>query len=148
MSAPRIAHLIKLAVGVDDVAHLERIQEARRAAARASGQPPIARHVTRSRPKRAAEVLAGGSMYWVVRGLLQVRQRIVSLEAVTGDDGVPRCAIGLDDSLVRVLPRPCRPFQGWRYLDPADAPPDLDGTGETDEMPPHLVAELRELGLL
>lgn len=141
-------HLIKLAVGVDDVAHLVRIQEMRRAVARQEGRPPIARHITRSRPKRADDVLAGGCMFWVIRGLLQARQRIVSLEEVVGDDGIPRCAIGLDDELVRLAPRPCRPFQGWRYLDPAEAPPDLREQSAGEEMPPELLAELRDLGLI
>jgi len=148
MAKTGTVHLIKLAVGVEDVAHLQRIQETRRACARVEGRPPIARHITRSRPKRSEDVLAGGSMYWVIRGLLQVRQRIVSLEEAIGEDGIPRCAIGFDDELVRVAPRPCRPFQGWRYLDPAEAPPDLDGEGGDAGMPPELLAELRELGLL
>ena len=148
MGSSGTTHLIKLAVGVDDVAHLQRIQEMRRAAARAEGRPPVARHVTRSRPKRADDVLAGGCMFWVIRGLLQARQRIVSLEEVVGEDGIPRCAIGLDDELVRLVPRPCRPFQGWRYLAPAEAPPDLGEQSAGEEMPPELLAELRELGLL
>jgi len=143
-----LVHLIKLAVGVDDIAHLARIQEGRRAEALARGAPAVARHVTRSRPKRAADILAGGSIYWVIRGLIQVRQRIVGIEDVTGADGISRCAIAFDAALVRVTPRPCRPFQGWRYLDPADAPADWTASTDEGDLPPELAAELRELGLL
>lgn len=148
MTKTGTVHLIKLAVGVEDVGHLSRIQDARRAQAEREGRPPIARHITRSRPRRASDVLDGGCMFWVIRGLLQVRQRIVELEDVTGEDGVPRCAIGLDATLVRVTPRPCRPFQGWRYLDPGEAPADLGQGNESMDMPPELIAELRDLGLL
>ncbi|MFN4089577.1 MAG: DUF1489 family protein, partial [Alphaproteobacteria bacterium] len=111
MTRPAIVHLIKLAVGIEDVGHLARVQAERRASARARGETPVARHVTRSRPKRSTAVLAGGSIYWVIRGLVQVRQRIVGIEDVVDADGVPRCALALDDGLVRVVPRPCRPFQ-------------------------------------
>ena len=142
-------NLIKMAVGIEDVPHLARVQQQRRDAARERGEPPIARHVTRSTPRRAEDVLDGGSIYWVVRGFVQVRQRILDLECTVGGDGVPRCAIVLDEILVRTAPRPCRPFQGWRYLAAKDAPPDLPGTGlGEDELPPELAMELRELGLL
>ena len=143
-------HLIKMAVGIEDVPHLARVQQQRREQARARGEAPVARHLTRMTPRRSAELLDGGSIYWVIRGLVQVRQRILALDAATGSDGVPRCAIGLDAALLRVVPRPCRPFQGWRYLDPADAPPDSSapGAADSDELPPQLAAELRELGLL
>ncbi len=142
-------HLVKMAVGIEDVPHLARVQQQRRDAARARGEAPIARHLTRMSPRRSAEVLDGGSIYWVVRGFIQVRQRILGLERVTAEDGTPRCAILLDAQLVRVAPRPCRPFQGWRYLDPADAPDDLPETAtDGTDLPSHLVAELKELGLL
>ena len=142
-------NLIKMAVGVEDVPHLARIQQQRRDAARGRGQPPVARHVTRMTPRRTDEVLDGGSIYWVIRGFVQVRQRILDLECTVGEDGISRCGIVLDEILVRTQPRPCRPFQGWRYLQPKDAAPDLAGLGSgEDELPPKLMMELRELGLL
>lgn len=140
---------MKLAVGIDDVDHLAAVQRRRREQAAADGLPAISRHVTRNFPRRSDEVLAGGSMYWVIKGTMLVRQRIVGLERATGPDGVPRCAVLFDPELVPTAPRPCRAFQGWRYLDPADAPPDFDRRGEIDaDMPSELREELRALGLL
>ena len=142
-------HLLKLAVGVDDIDHLAAIQERRRQEAAAAGRPPVARHMTRSMPRRAEEVLDGGSIYWVIRRVIQVRQRIVGLDIVTADDGTPRCAISLDAELIPTEPRPCRPFQGWRYLEPDAAPPDASGDVLVDaDMPQPMREELRALGLL
>ena len=142
-------NLIKMAVGIEDVPHLARVQQQRRDAARDRGEPPVARHVTRMTPRRTEDVLDGGSIYWVIHGFVQVRQRILDLECVTGEDGIARCGIVLDEILVRTNPRPCRPFQGWRYLHPKDAAPDLAtmAAGD-DELPPELAMKLRELGLL
>lgn len=142
-------HLIKLSVGVESFEHLQRIQDGRRAAARERGEPPVARHLTRSTPRRAEEVLDGGSIYWVIRGVIQARQRVIGLESATNPEGLPRCAIVLGEPLVRTVPRHCRPFQGWRYLRPEDAPPDLGSAEELAEtMPPEMLAELKELGLI
>ena len=142
-------NLIKMAVGVEDVPHLARIQQQRRDAARGRGEPPVARHVTRMTPRRGEAVLDGGSIYWVIRGFVQVRQRILDLECTNGEDGVQRCGIVLDEILVRTAPRPCRPFQGWRYLQPKDAPPDIPSLAAGDEeLPPELALKLQELGLL
>lgn len=101
-------------------------------------------------PKRLAEIAGQGSIYWVIRGTLCCRQAIAAIEPFTGTDGISRCRIVLDPSIVPVAPRPCRPFQGWRYLEPADAPADLDaggGSGLT-ELPEALRRELASLGLL
>ena len=141
-------HLIKMAVGVETTDHLAQIQAERRAQRAAAGEPEVARHLTRNTPRRAAEVLGGGSMYWVVRGHILVRQRILALEDARNPEGLPRCGIALHEELVRVFPRRCRPFQGWRYLEPPDAPPDLTMDAPDDALPPALEAELRELGLL
>jgi hypothetical protein len=138
-------HLIKLSVGTQDVADLARWHRDPRSHA-PDGLP---RHVTRMRPKRVEELLAGGSVYWVIRRMVQCRQRIVRLDEVRWDDGVPRCALVLDPELVRVAPRTKRPFQGWRYLPAADAPRDLGTWREGDEdLPPRLSAALAEIGVM
>lgn len=138
-------HLLKLSVGPRDVAQLQAIQ-----ARRAEVDPPL-RHHTRMRPKRDAELVAGGSIYWVVAGFLQVRQRILDIREDTWDDG-SRCAgLVLDPALVPVAARPVKPFQGWRYLAPEAAPPDIRDGAEAlgaDALPDSLRRALRDLGLL
>ena len=138
-------HLLKLCVGADTVEDLLDWQAARRAEA---PDRPLA-HVTRMWPKREAEILAGGSIYWVIRGVILARQRIVALEPVEGADGIRRCAIVLDPAIHRTRPAPRRPFQGWRYLDPADSPADLsDARAADDRLPPELDAALAAIGVL
>jgi hypothetical protein len=139
-------HLVKLCVGADGVGDLLAWQAERMRAAEAEGRPPLPVHVTRMWPKREAELLAGGSLYWVFRGLVLCRQRILSLAPCRGADGIERCAITLDPVAVRVRPVPRRPFQGWRYLPAAEAPPDLE-PGEGPDLPPKLAAELAEIGI-
>jgi hypothetical protein len=135
-------HLIKLCVGVSE---LKEFEEWRREEQRARRSM---QHVTRMFPKRSTEILKGGSIYWVIRGLVSVRQRILKLETVTGRDGIQRCRIVFDPDYVLVRPTPRRAFQGWRYLDPADAPPDLTRRSGLARLPDALRAELAELGLL
>jgi hypothetical protein len=143
-------HLMKMAVGV---ASLDELREAR---ARRIVQLGGSWVYTRNHPRRAAAVLAGGSLYWVIRGQIRVRQRITGFTAERDDKGRAYCLIAVDPTLVPTLARPWRPFQGWRYLTPADAPPDLSAGGppkgaeqEADgPMPARLAAELRALGLL
>ncbi|MDJ0823898.1 MAG: DUF1489 domain-containing protein [Rhodobacter sp.] len=141
----KFINLIKLSVGSESVEGLARWQ----ASATAKGPDGLPRHVTRMWPKREADILNGGSIYWVIKGVTLCRQRILRLDEVTGGDGIRRCAIVLDPTLVRVAAAPKRPFQGWRYLDPAGAPPDLRGraSGEPD-LPPKLSAALAEIGVL
>ena len=142
-------HLLKMAVGVEDVPHLAEIQKRRRAEARAAGRRPVARHLTRNSPRRTEEVLDGGSIYWIIRGYIQVRQRIIGIEPVENAEGRVRCGLMLAAKLVRTLPRRHRPMQGWRYLDPASAPPDaVGGSARTGPLPPEMEAELRALGRL
>jgi hypothetical protein len=93
------------------------------------GKPAIPFHDTRMSPKRAEEMLAGGSIYWVIKHFIIVRQRLVGFEQVKDKDGKNMCRVHLDPELVRTKPRKKRPFQGWRYLEPGDAPADLDGKG-------------------
>ena len=138
-------HLMKLSVGTEDVADLAEWQ----ASARAKGADGLPRHITRMWPKRADEVLAGGSIYWVIKGVLLCRQRIVRVDEVDRGDGISRCAIVLDPEVIRTRSAPRRPFQGWRYLDPADAPPDLPaGRASEEALPPALSAALAELGVI
>ncbi|MFB1025081.1 MAG: DUF1489 domain-containing protein [Octadecabacter sp.] len=138
-------HLQKLSVGTENVADLAAWQASKRAQA-PDGLP---RHVTRMWPKRAEELLSGGSIYWVVKGSLLCRQRIVRLDEYIGTDGIRRCAIVIDPELIRVVPSLKRPFQGWRYLKPEDAPKDLPAGRENEEaLPPSLSAALAEIGIL
>lgn len=112
-------HLVKLCVGVHDVEHLRSLQRAR-----LETDPPL-RHRTRNFPRRSEELLAGGSLYWVIAGTLRVRQRLLDIVEVPAADAGHHCALILDPHLVVVEARQVKPFQGWRYLDPAAAPPDL-----------------------
>ena len=138
-------HLLKMAVGVADLGELRRIRAARR---KERGGSWV---YTRNHPRRAEEVLAGGSIYWVIRGQIRVRQRVTGFRGERDDNGRGYCLIEVDPELVPTLLRPWRPFQGWRYLTLADAPPDARraGSGEAGEAPPAaMLAELRALGLL
>jgi hypothetical protein len=137
-------HLLKLCVGAESVEDL---------AAWQASQAPLwpkgrAVHVTRMWPKRAAELLDGGSLYWVIKGVVLARQRLVALEPVDEGDGVQRCALILDAAIVRTEPQPRAPFQGWRYLAPDAAPRDLaGGRARDDRLPPALAAALAEMGV-
>lgn len=140
-------HLIKLCVGCDDVADLAGWIEERLAQRRRAGLRPVHIHRTRMAPKRRDEILDGGSLYWVIKGVVRVRETILDLEAATGDDGLSYCDIVLSGALTQVSPAPWRPFQGWRYLDAERAPRDLV-SGKGDDLPPELAAELGRLGLM
>lgn len=141
-------HLIKLCVGCDSIADLAVWQKERLKQQRAQGKKkPELIHITRMMPKRSAELLDGGSLYWVIKGFVAVRQRLVDIRAVRRG-GVPHCGLVYDKVLVTVRPRPCRPFQGWRYLDGADVPPDLPRGRGGNDLPEHLRRELATLGLL
>ena len=135
-------HLMKLCVGVHDPAELRAYQAERRA----TGQP--LRHLTRHMPRRTPELLEGGSLYWVIDGIMLVRQRIASLDPATRADGTACAAIGLDPAVVAVAGRPVRAFQGWRYLRGEDAPDDLAARSDEATMPHALAQRLRELCLL
>ena len=133
-------HLLKLCVGAESIEDLQRWRDRI-----APGGQPMA-HVTRMFPKRREELLEGGSLYWVIKRVIQARQRIVGLDEVSGKDGIRRCAIMLDPELVRTNPSPKRPFQGWRYLKGEDAPGDLPQNSGGDELPEDLRRKLIELG--
>lgn len=141
----RTTHLIKLSAGTDSVDSLMDWQGMRRA----QTEDGLPRHVTRMWPRREDEVLNGGSIYWVIKGLIQCRQRILRLDPVTGADGIKRCALVLDPEITRTAAAPKRAFQGWRYLAAADAPPDLPGSrAEEEPLPPALAGALAEIGVL
>jgi hypothetical protein len=142
-------HLIKLSVGTDSIRDLEEWVTGRVAAKVKAGEKPEHTHRTRMVPKRVEELRDGGSMYWVIKGQISARQKIIDIRPFTDDQGISRCFIVMEPDLVPVMPRPCRPFQGWRYLKDNEKPADVTaGFGELAEMPEELRRELRELGLL
>lgn len=142
-------HLLKLCVGCESVEDLLEWQTERAAERRAAGADPRPFHVTRMWPRRESELLDGGSLYWVIKGLVLCRQRVVSLEAETGGDGIERCRLRLDPEVVRTSPQPRRAFQGWRYLRPADAPGDLVAVAPgVGALPTALAAGLAEIGVI
>jgi hypothetical protein len=142
-------HLIKLCVGAESIEELESWQVQRLAAYKRAGQPTFLRHTTRSMPKRRAELIAGGSLYWVIKGWVACRQRIVGLDQVVGLDGVERCDIVLEPVNHRVDPRPHGPFQGWRYLNAMDAPSDLSSmSAGVADMPEEMRKHLKALGVI
>jgi hypothetical protein len=142
-------HLLKLCVGCDTVSELAEWQVERLAQLRKARKTPELRHRTLQTPRRRQEVLDGGSLYWVVKGFILVRQRIVDLRSDVKDDGTACCGIVLDPVLVATRPHPRRAFQGWRYLEAADAPPDVKGFADApDDIPRGMREELRELRLI
>jgi hypothetical protein len=142
-------HLLKLCVGCDSIRDLEEwIEEQRRYASR-RGVAHDQRHTTRMVPKRAAEIVGGGSLYWVIKGQIACRQKLLAIEPFVDGEGIGRCDLVLDQTVVPVSPRPFRPFQGWRYLEAKDAPPDLSFSGGGNgAMPEQMRRELAALGLL
>ena len=131
-------HMIKLCVGVDNVEDLAEWQDKRVKELVKKGKPPNPSHDTRMTPKRAEEMLAGGSLYWVIKNHIIVRQKLIGFEQVKDKEGKAMCRVHLDPELIRTKSRKKRPFQGWRYLEPGDAPPDIDGKG------PALSADLEQ----
>lgn len=142
-------HLIKLCVGVDSIEELADWQQGRLAEQRKAGETPRLWHTTFQTPKREAELLDGGSIYWVIKGAVQVRQGIVGFEPGAKSDGSKGCRILLDPALVPVRPMPRRAFQGWRYLTAEDAPPDLlRALKALADMPAKMRRDLAELCLI
>jgi hypothetical protein len=137
-------NILKLCVGADSVEDLVDWQNSQRPRWPAG----CAIHVTRMWPKREAEVTGGGSLYWVIKGVVLARQRILRLEEVSGSDGIRRCALVLDAEVIRTEGAARRPFQGWRYLDPAESPRDLVKGREREEaLPEGMALALAEMGL-
>lgn len=132
-------NLIKLCVGADTPEDLRQWRAGRKAA----GHRPIVH--TRQTPKRAGEILAGGSLYWVFKGVILIRQSVLAIETV-GEGVQRRCEILLDEAMIQTAPQPRRAFQGWRYLEPKDAPADLATLIAGGDLPAELARQLRELG--
>ena len=142
-------HLIKLCVGAASIEDLAAWQRGRLAELKKSGKKSQLFHTTFQTPKRQAELLDGGSLYWVIKGVIQVRQRIVGFGEGHKKDGSPCCLILLDPALVPVRPLSRRAFQGWRYFDAADAPADLKrGEKKLADLPPKMRRDLADLGLI
>ena len=140
-------NLLRMAVRIESISQLKEIQTERRALTDGRRLHTF----TRNMPKRADELIDGGSIYWVVKRLIRVRQMIIGIEKMTNDEGKNFCAIELDPSHTLLDPRPQKPFQGWRYLKPEESPPDAPKGGAMDfdsGMPSEMMMELKELGLL
>ncbi len=142
-------HLIKLCVGCDSIDDLKDWVSARLKEQKKRGQKPEHIHTTRMVPKRADELTDGGSLYWVIKGQVMCRERILDIRPFVDKDGIGRCHIVMDGRIKPVMPRPYRAFQGWRYLADNDVPTDIGKAAPgVAAMPEHLRRELRELGLL
>ena len=142
-------HLIKLCVGCDSVQELEDWIAQKLKERRKRRLKPEHIHTTRMVPKRTDELLAGGSLFWVIRGAIMCRQTLLDVRPFIDKEGVGRCRLVLEPKPVLVAPRPFRAFQGWRYLAVKDAPRDLDRAAPgAGKMPEELRRELRDLGLL
>jgi hypothetical protein len=137
-------HLLKLAVGVSDLAELRRIQRERR---KLRGFYCFCFY-TRNTPRRQEEVLDGGSIYWVIKGQVRARQRIRGFVPILNQHGKMACLVKIEARVTPTLAQPRRAFQGWRYLRPEEAPPDRSAGGRDDGMPAAMADELRALGLL
>lgn len=140
-------HLIKLSVGSKSIETLAAYQQGLAQRRAQEGLPAFADHITRMSPRQKAEVLEGGSIYWVIKGIIQCRNTVVDLAETHTQDGRKACRIVLAPDLVPVVPTPKRAFQGWRYLKPEDAPADLSSIGEVDSLPAHIRIKLVELGV-
>ena len=142
-------HLIKLCVGVDTVKELADWQAERLKRLKRAGKTPELCHRTLQAPRRRAEVLEGGSLYWVIKGFVLVRQRVLDLRPDVKEDGTVCCGIVLDAKLVTTRAHPRRAFQGWRYLEAADVPKDAKLTESADDkLPRGMREDLRELRLI
>lgn len=141
-------HIIKLCVGCESVEDLEAWIALKLAEKRRTGMAAEHFHTTRMAPRQVDELLDGGSLYWIMKGGVQCRQKLVDIRPFTDTDGISRCRLVLDPAVVRTVWQPRRPFQGWRYLKAEDAPGDVDAGSGVAEMPGALRRELAELGLL
>lgn len=142
-------HLLKLCVGAESITDLEEWIEERMDQRRSRGEPLEQLHTTRMVPKKIEDILDGGSLYWVIKGQIGARQRLIDIRPFTDPEGIGRCHLVMEPVVVPVEPRPFRPFQGWRYLQAKDAPRDLaEHGGDLGEMPEAMRRELAVLGLL
>ena len=135
-------HILKLAVGVDDLAELRKVQKQRKA------DRGFYCFYTRNAPRREDEVLDGGSVYWVIKGFIQARQRIRGFVPIVNRRGRPAVLVKIEAKIVPTDAQPRRAFQGWRYLTPDEAPRDQRKAKRGKEMPQAMARALRELGLI
>ncbi|MGO4741122.1 DUF1489 family protein [Bosea sp. 2KB_26] len=142
-------HMLKLCVGAESIRDLEEWVEEQMALMRRLGRREEQTHTTRMVPKRIEEIVDGGSLYWVIKGQISARQRLTDIRPFTDGEGIGRCHLVMEPVVIPVEPRPFRPFQGWRYLQPKDAPRDIgQHGGDLAEMPEEMRRELAGLGLL
>lgn len=141
-------HMVKLCVGVATLEELESYRQERAHWWGADYGEDVHVHRTRTRPRRAAEMEGSASIYWVIAGVIRCRQPILRLAEAVDAEGKPCCDIIMAPDLVRVVPRPRSAFQGWRYLEAKDAPPDLEASGFADDGSAELAEELSRLGLI
>lgn len=142
-------HMLKLCVGAESISDLEEWIEEQMLLRTRMGRPQEQTHTTRMVPKRVEEIVGEGSLYWVIKGQISARQRLTAIRPFTDGDGIGRCHLVLEPLVVAVEPRPCRPFQGWRYLADKDKPRDIsDRSGDLGIMPEAMRRELADLGLL
>lgn len=144
-----MVNLVKLCVGITTINQLEQLQSMRRGEYVKAGRPPVNIHITRNKPKRSKEIINSGSLYWVIRRQIRVRQKIIRIDDIEDAEGRKKCCLVLDSDLIKTEHRAYRPFQGWRYLEQSDAPADLSNNQKAEsEMPSEMEEELRGLGLL
>lgn len=143
-------HLIKICMGIESIAHLRRVEAARLKQRKAAGLPAELYHMTRHRPRKAAQILeSGGSLYWIIKGFVLVRQPLIRFDEVDPPVEGKTCRLVYAPDVIPTRPQARRPFQGWRYLRDEDAPADAPAGAAADgEPPPAMAAELRALGLL
>ncbi len=141
-------NLLKLCVGAESVEDLQDWIDMRQAERRAKGQPAEQFHTTRMVPTRAEELLDGGSLYWVIKGYIQARQRLTDIRPFTDDAGIKRCHLVLEPVLTLTQMHPRRPFQGWRYLKAIEAPADLSQRAGKLDIPEAMRRDLAELCLI
>jgi hypothetical protein len=139
-------HLQKLSVGTESIETLAEWQRRLAVRRKQEGIPGFPDHITRMMPKRRELLLNGGSIYWVIKGVIQCRNKVRDLQEMRTDDGRKACRIVLDPELVPVVPTPKRAFQGWRYLAVGDAPQDLSKIGDAADLPVALRTKLVDLG--
>ena len=120
-----MVNLVKLCVGITTINQLEQLQSMRRGEYVKAGRPPVNIHITRNKPKRSKEIINSGSLYWVIRRQIRVRQKIIRIDDIEDAEGRKKCCLVLDPDLIKTEHRAYRPFQGWRYLEQSDAPADL-----------------------
>ena len=131
-------NMTKIAFGAQGAAHLR----SRLESYAADGE---VRLTTRYLPKRIEE-MTGGSLYWIHAHIIIGRSPIIGFM----ENGAGRHWIRLEPRLIPVRSIPKRAHQGWRYLEEANAPPDLgsDEADGRDEMSSKMLGELMKMGLV